>query len=196
MYINKKYALISLPIFLAACAAPLPPQLNTQGQPITFANPVIGKKEMDDARFVLLEKSIADGQYKVVSISKTRQPITNERQERIVFNKDVTKYSADFSVYSFQTYVDNNNYREETVVMKCMGSTLKVVEYSPCSSNFRYVFVPTGVEKSYVAGQMSMLQHNRWTSAELNQLRGVRNPYYALKQAGIFERIQDVVSAK
>ncbi|MEM5386806.1 hypothetical protein VSR68_24905 [Paraburkholderia phymatum] len=181
---------------LTACVT-VPPTLNAKGQPIKFAEPILGPAERDNGIYVLLEKSIADGKYKVANVSRTRQPIANERQERVAFNSDLTRYAPDFTAAGFYTYADPGNYGEKTVITNCQGRAMKkTLEYSPCSSAFSYVFVPTSVTKSYVAGSMGYETHKRWEDPRFNLLRGVDSPRAALRQAGVFEHLDQLVSAK
>ena len=195
----KKYtnpALIAVALALLGCATPQQPLINPNGQPMKFVNPVLGKGAMSDARYVLLEKSISDGKYKVVSISKARPIITNERQERIAFNKELTGFAPDFTDYSFTTYTDQGNYGVNTVVMRCTAIPRKMDQYGPCNSTFSGVFVPTGVMKDYVAGRISQAQKDQWEKAKNNPLREVSSPEWALKQANVFDRMPELVNAQ
>jgi hypothetical protein len=184
-------------ILLTGCLATTkqPPIQNANGKPIEFISPILGKAHMQDARFVLLEKSIGDGKYKVVSISKTRQPITSARQERVAFNKDLTGFAPDFTDYAFQTYTDTGNYDQQTVIMHCTSVPPKTVKYGPCNSDFADVFVPFGVTKAYVAGRMSTAAKQSWEDPSRNDMRYTGSPEWALKQAGIFERLDDLAKA-
>lgn len=181
---------------LTACVS-APPTLNTKGQPITFVEPILGPTERDKGIYVLLEKNIGDGKYKVVNVSRTRQAIANERQERVAFNSDMTRYAPDFSAADFYTYVDRGNYDQKTVITNCQGrSTKKTVEYSPCSSLFAFVFIPMSVTKAHVAGSMGSSTLKRWEDPRFNLLRQVGSPGGALRQAGVFENLNQLVSAK
>lgn len=180
---------------LAGCLATTPPIQNPNGQPVRFVSPVLGKSAMANARYVLIEKSIADGKYHVVSMSKSRQPITNARQERIAFTDDLTGFAPDFTDYSFQTYSDPGNYGQETVVMRCASVQQKTDNYSPCSSDFAGLFIPMGITKSYVAGQISYESRQAWENPATNKWRYVRSPMGALQQAGVFERLTELANA-
>lgn len=192
----KKYVIPTLAavIALAGCLATTPPIQNAYGQPIKFISPILGKSAMANARYVLIEKSIADGKFKVVSMSRTRQPITNARQERIAFTNDLTGFAPDFTDYSFQTYTDGGNYNQETVIMRCNGTPLKTEKYSPCSSDFSQVFIPAGVTKAYVAGQMHKSVKDSWENPATNSMRYTSSPQWALKQAGVFERLAELAN--
>ena len=195
----KKYtksALIIVFLALFGCATLQSPPVNLNGQPIKFVNPVLGKSAMSDARYVLLEKSIGEGKYNVVSISRSRQAIINERQERIVFNKELNGFAPDFTDYSFITYTDQGNYGVNTVVMRCIAVPRKMDQYGPCNSAFSEVFVPTGIMKDYVAGRISKAQKDQWEKAQSNPLREVSSPEWALKQANVFDRLPELVSAQ
>ncbi|WP_144636055.1 hypothetical protein [Bordetella genomosp. 13] len=128
---------------VSGCAV-APPVKNPQGQPVNFSGPILGPSERDNGIYVLLEKSIADGKFRVVSTSKKRQPIANERQERVVFNQAITQFAPDFSADGFETYSDDGNYGQRTVIVDCRRhGAAKVTDYSPCSSEFSYVSTPT-----------------------------------------------------
>ncbi|SAK84184.1 hypothetical protein AWB79_05731 [Caballeronia hypogeia] len=175
---------------LAACVAPLPPVLNANGKPYRFVKPMLSPADRDNGIYVLIEKNIADGHYRLLNVSPSRQPIQNERQERIVFNRSRTQYAPDFTQRDFHTYTDRAFYNTETVVMNCdQHSRAKLSQYSPCSSFFGHVFVPTGVAKVYVAGQMSYEAHRRWEDPQTNLLRVVEDPEMALREAGAFEQV-------
>lgn len=182
-------------ILLTGCIATTPPIQNASGQPIKFISPILGKAAIANARYVLIEKSIADGNYQVVSMSKTRQPISNARQERIAFTNDLTGFAPDFTEYSFQTYTDAGNYNQETIIMRCNVIPLKTDKYSPCNSSFAEIFIPTGVIKAHAAGQMSSAVKDSWVSPSTNSMRYVRSPQWALKQAGVFERLVELANA-
>ena len=182
----------TMAMVLGGCATG-PKYLNQNNQPMVFTGPVLGKRNMTDARYVLLEKSVVDGKYKLVSMSKLRQPITNERQERIAFNQNLTAFAPDYTDYSFTTYVDRGNYDERTVIMRCGAVPNKVMQYGPCNSAFARVFVPTGVVKAYVAGDMSSYEKKQWDNGPL---RYVISPAWALAQAGVFARMADLANAQ
>jgi hypothetical protein len=182
-------------IALTGCVATTPPLQNASGQQIKFVPPILGKASMGDARYVLIEKSIADGRYKIVSMSKIRQPITNARQERIAFTKDITGFAPDFTDYAFQTYTDSGNYDEQTVIMRCNSVPPKTEKYSPCNSAFADVFIPMGVTKAYVAGRMSTAAKKSWEDPSSNNMRYTGSPQWALKQAGVFERLSELANA-
>lgn len=183
-------------IMLAGCLATTPPVLNEQGQPIKYIEPILGKARMGDARYVLIEKSIESGKYVLVDISKNRLAITNERQERIVFNKDLTAFATDFTDGEFQTYADEGNYGIETVIVRCRSYPKKIVEYSPCNSSFADVFVPMGVTKAYVAGAISTQMNKEWNNPAINNRRYSRSPLYALKEAGVFSHMSELANPK
>lgn len=183
-------------ITLAGCLAVTPPIVNSSGQPINFISPILGKADKANARYVLIEKSIADGKYQLVSISKTPQPITNARQERIAFNHHLTGFAPDYTDYSFQTYTDRGNYNTETVIMRCGSVMSKTESYSPCNSAFAEVFVPMGVTKAHVAGNMSSAEKQAWDDPSRNRMRYVSSPQRALQQAGVFERLNELANAK
>ncbi|SMG28249.1 hypothetical protein [Paraburkholderia susongensis] len=188
-------ALVSA-IALSGCLAMTPPVKNANGQPIKFVSPVLGKNAMKGARYVLIEKNIADGKYRVVSISTSRQEITNDRQERIAFNADLTGFAPDYTEYSFQTYTDRGNYGEQTEIMRCASFPQKTYAYTPCNSAFADVFVPMGVTKAYIAGQMGYAAKKSWDDPKNNNMRYVSSPQWALAQAGVFERLADLTNAK
>lgn len=182
-------------LLLSACATTTPIQ-NPSGQSVKFVSPILGKSGMAGARYVLLEKSIADGKYKVVGQpSKMRQPITNERQERIAFNADLTGYAPDYTDYSFETYVDSGNYGQKTATMTCVEFPLKTQKYGPCTSEFGDVFTPFGVVKEYNAGRLNQRSWKEWTDPALNRMRYVKSPQYALMQAGVFARMSELANA-
>ncbi len=194
-------AVLALPALAAAlvlggCLATTPPILNASGQPVKFVQPILGKAAMADAKYVLIEKSIADGKYQLVSMSATRQPITNARQERIAFNRDLTGFAPDFTDYSFQTYTDAGNYNQQTVIMRCTAVPPKTEQYGPCNSAFADVFVPTGVVKAYVAGQMGAATKKTWDDPRQNPMRSVDSPQWALRQAGVFERLAELANVR
>lgn len=187
-------ALVSV-IALAGCYATTSPVLNASGRPIKFVSPILGKAAMTGARYVLIEKSIADGKYQLVSMSRSRQPITNARQERIAFNSDLTGFAPDYTDYSFETYTDSGNYDNQTVIMRCYSTPSKTEKYSPCNSAFADKFVPMGVVKAYVAGRMSTAAKQSWDDPSRNTMREVGSPYWALKQAGVFEKLAELTNA-
>jgi hypothetical protein len=191
----------SIPLFvsifgLAGCLASAPPVLTPSGKPTNFAGPILGKAAMSNARYVLIEKSIADGKYKVVDMGSNRQAITNARQERIAFSSDLTSYAPDFTEYSFQTYTDSGNYNEQTVVMRCDSVPEKTEKYGPCNSEFAGVFVPMGVTKAFVAGRMTNAAKASWENPKSNLLREVSSPLWALRQAGVLERLNELATSK
>jgi len=181
-------------LLLSGCQT-TPPILNGSGQAVKFVAPILGKTSMGNARYVLIEKSIADGKYLLVNMSMTRQPITNERQERIAFTHDLTGYAPDYTDYSFQTHTDSGNYDQKTVVMRCNSVPSKTSQYNPCNSAFGQVFMPMGATKAFVAGHMSNDSYNSWQDPARNSLRSVRSPEGALMQAGVFARLPELSSA-
>ncbi len=187
---------LALSAMVAGCAVTAPPITNLSGKPIKFSQPVLERAQRDTAKFVLLEKNIADGRFAVVSISASRQPIANARQERIAFNSDLTAFAPDYTDSSFRTYVDNGNYAQQTVITDCSSALPKTQQYSPCNSEFGAVFVPTGVTKAYVAGNMSASAMKGWNDAARNRMRYVESPQYALVQAGVFQRLAELSAAK
>ena len=192
---TKLLLVTAIVIAISGCATS-PPVLNPNGKPVKFSGPILGKSAMTDARYVLLEKSIADGRFKIISISKTRQPITNERQERVAFNADLTAYAPDYTDYSFRTHVDSGNYNQETVTMTCAPSTPpKTEKYSPCNSAFGNLFIPTGVTKAYVAGQLSAAAMKSWEDPAQNRVRYVDSPKFELAQAGVFTQLVSLSNA-
>jgi len=193
---SKVTTLLVSALVLAGCATPTPPVLNPSGNPVKFVDPILGKNGMENARYVLLEKNIADGKYKLVSMSKTRQPITNERQERIAFNADLTGYAPDYTDYAFETYADSGNYNQQTVIMRCAGFPLKTQKYNPCTSAFGELFIPTGITKAYVAGSMSANAMKAWQDPARNRIRYVESPRFALSQAGVFSRLPELAAAQ
>lgn len=180
---------------ITGCAT-TPPIQNPSGQLVKFTAPTIGKGAMEGAKYVLLEKSIADGRYTVVSMSSTRQPIANERQERIAFNAALTAFAPDFTDIAFRTYVDEGNYNQATVITTCDDFPLKTRQYSPCNSAFGDVFVPTGVTKRYVAGQMSADAMKQFNDPTRNRSRYVTTPQYVLAEAGVFARLAELAAVK
>jgi hypothetical protein len=181
---------------LAGCAGTQQLIQNPAGEVVKFSPPILGKVEIENAKFVLIEKSIEDGKYRVISMSAVRQPILNDRQERIAFNAAVTRFAPDFINTAFRTYTDQGNYGEETVVTACREFPLKIQNYSPCNSQFGSVFIPTGITKAYVAGGVSSAVMREWKEPALNHLRYVRSPEYALVQAGVFSRLAELSSIK
>ena len=192
---KTKVISLVLTAMLAGCAV-TPPITNPAGKPIKFSQPILEKAQRDTAKFVLLEKSISDGRFAVVSISASRQPITNARQERIAFNADLTAYAPDYFDSSFRTYVDSGNYGAKTVITDCVSAPPKTQQYSPCNSEFGEVFVPFGVTKAYVAGGKSAESMKEWTDPARNRMRAVQSPQYALMQAGVFQRLAEISAAK
>lgn len=187
-------ALVSA-IALAGCLATTPPLLNANGQSIEFVSPVLGKDALAGARYVLIEKSIVDEKYQLVSIARIRQPITNARQERIAFTNDLSGFAPDYADASFQTYTDTGNGGEQTLVMNCKYVPAKTEKYSLCNSDFANVFVPVGVGKSYATGQITSVAKKNWEDPEYNKLRYVKSPLSALEQAGVFARLTELTNA-
>lgn len=165
------------------------------GQPMEYVNPVLPQSEQAEAKFALLEKSIADGQYQLISLTDTRPSITNDRQERIIFNSSLTGYAFDFSHYQLKTYVDRGNYNLETVVALCTDAPPKTTAYTPCNSAFAEVFVPMGVTKSYVGGGMSTASKKRWEDPYENAMRYVNTPRWVLERTGVFQQLAQFVPA-
>jgi hypothetical protein len=195
--VNSKITSLAALLVLTACATPAPPVTNLNGQPIKFSEPVLGKQGSQGATFVLLEKNIADGHFTVVSISKTRQAIANDRQERVAFNSELTAFAPDYPDSSvFHTYVDTGNYNATTVIATCNRILPKTQEYSPCNSTFADVFIPMGIAKAYSGGKMAQGAWKEWQDPTRNRLRYVSSPQFALKQAGVFDHISDLVNAK
>jgi len=193
----------SIPVILSlaalgGCAGLNSAAVNSNGQPVKFSEPILGKEDGANATYVLLEKSIADGRMHLVSVSKTRQPIQNERQERIAFNEALTKFAPDFDAYAFQTYTDVRNYNQKTVVMVCGSnySPRKVVQYSPCNSEFGHVFVPMGVYKAGAVNDAAAEQVRNWENPKINRMRFITSPARALGQAGVFQHLDQLANAK
>ncbi len=193
---NRKFVTGAFCVVLTGCITPPPPVTNLSGAPIKFSEPILAKSDRATAKYVLLEKSVADGKYKLLSMSAIRQPITNERQERIAFNADLSAFAPDFSEAYFQTYVDAANYGQQTVIAKCSAGALKTEQYSPCNSAFGAVFIPTGITKAYVAGSMSASAMNNWKEPSRNMMRYVESPMYALFESGVFQRLPELAAAK
>ncbi|CAB3804868.1 hypothetical protein [Pararobbsia alpina] len=190
------FSALASAVILSGCATPPPTHLNSSGRTITFSNPILLKEDVakGNLTYVLVEESIADGSLHIASISKARQSIQNERQERIVFNSDLTKFAPDFEISTFYTYSDAGNYNEKTVVMNCMGHlTKKTQEYSPCSSVYGSVFVPMGVYKAGAAG--AAVDTSRWENPHFNFLRVVASPEYTLRKAGVFDHLDQLTGA-
>jgi len=158
--------------------------------------PVLDKAQRQTAKFVLLEKGTADGRYTLVSISASRQAITNPRQERIAFSADLTAFAPDFTESPFRTFIDSGNYNEATVVTDCGATIPKSQSYSPCNSEFGSVFIPTTITKAYVAGSKSADSMKEWRDPARNRVRYVDSPQYALNQAGVFQRLAEIAAAK
>lgn len=186
---------LALAALIGGCATNSP-IMNPAGMPVKFSNPVLDKAQRYTAKFVLLEKGIADGRYAVVSISANRQAITNPRQERIAFSADQTAFAPDFSDSSFRTYIDSGNYNEATVVTDCGAPMPKSQSYTPCNSEFGSVFIPTTITKAYVAGSKSAESMKEWRDPARNRVRYVESPQYALTQAGVFQRFAEIAAAK
>ncbi|WP_298412889.1 hypothetical protein [Janthinobacterium sp.] len=193
---ETKVVLLALSVMVAGCAVTAPPITNLSGKPIKFSQPVLEKVHRETAKFVLLEKSIADGRFAVVSISAVRQPITNARQERIAFNSDLTSFAPDYADSSFRTYVDDGNYGQKTVITDCGLASPKTQMYSPCDSEFGEVFVPASVTKAYVAGSMNAYSMKAWNDPARNRMRYVVSPQHALVQAGVFQRLAELAAVK
>lgn len=192
---KTKVISLALCAIVAGCTT-VPPITTPAGKPIKFSQPILEKAQRDTAKFVLLEKSIADGRFAVVSISAIRQPISNARQERIAFSADLSSFAPDYNDTPFRTYVDDANYAEKTVITECVSGSPKTLSYSPCNSEFGAVFVPTGVTKAYVAGARSSDSMKEWNDPARNRMRYVKSPQYALVQAGVFQRLGELSAAK
>ena len=189
-------AVVSVAV-LSGCVTPPPVPRNFNGQPVTFSYPVLKREDVQKGNltYVLVEKSIADGSLRVLNISKSRQPIQNERQERIVFNGNLTKYAPDFDASIFYTYTDAGDYNFKTVVMDCRGhATRKTQDYSPCNSDFGRVFVPFSVYKAGAAG--AVVNTSRWEDPSINPVRVVVSPENSLRKAGVFDHLDELISAK
>lgn len=186
--------LIIAPLLLAGCVQTTP-LLNPSGNTISHAPPVLSNKDQDGAYYAIIEKSIADGKYRLHSLSKEKTPLQNERQERIAFNKSLTKFATDFNKYEFKTYSDVGNYGEETQFMLCRSKPDKLIEYSPCSSAFGSIFIPTGITKQYAAGRLPYDIWKQWNNPRENLMREALSPENGLVEAGVFEKLREISSA-
>jgi hypothetical protein len=164
---------------------------NPQGKEVSYKQPMLTDAERQGGTYVLLEKSVADGKYKVVDIAKQKQKIANSRQERVVFNSDLSAYAVDFDSHRWETYADSANYGTQTDIMRCGANPGgdKTSSYSPCSSDFRETFVPMGIIKAYTAGSMSYEAKKRWEDPRFNDRVVAGNPWYALQQSGAIEKL-------
>lgn len=192
---KSAFPFVAVAALLTGCIASAPPITNPDGQTIKFADPVLGRNIIGNARFVLIEKDIGTGKFKLVSMSNSRMTITNARQERVAFSNDLTSYAPDYTDARFYTYNDSGNYNQQTVIMDCRSTPSKTNSYSPCNSEFGKIFIPMGITKAYVAGQMSSNAHKTWEDPAQNIRRYVSSPSWALKQAGVFERLTELKSA-
>lgn len=176
-------SLSSVSLLLSGCLASFH-HAAPNGKEVDFKKPMLTKSEIKGGTYILVEKSISDGKYKTVSIGKERPKIQNERQERIVFSEDLTKYAVDFEDYSWEEYVDRGNYNQATYVARCTTPQSKTRSYSPCSTEFKYTFVPMSVTKAYVAGHMSTNQKKAWEDPNRNPLVAPLNPWKAIHESG------------
>lgn len=161
------------------------------GQKVSLKKPMLTQSERQGGTYVLLEKSIADGKYQLVDISRERQKIANLRQERVVFSGDLQKYAIDFEKYRWETFVDAGNYDEKTDIMRCDASMSrdKLASYNPCSSEFQQTFVPFGVTKAYVAGRMSKAAKDAWEDRRQNNSIQAGDPWGALSDSGALAKL-------
>lgn len=165
---------------LSGCATQ-PAINNLSGKPISFNRPVLDTGTLKDATFVLLEKGVKDNVWRVVSISKTRQNMTNDRQERVAFNKELTLYAPDFTSYQFSKKSSNSS-----SVMTCTDVYApRVREYSPCNSEFGRVYIPA---------ETPMPSPDWMKDPSRNPRRIVISPVNVLKQAGVFDRLSELVA--
>lgn len=164
---------------------------NPAGQEVSYKAPMLTQSEREGGVYVLLEKSIADGKYKVLDIAKQKQKIANSRQERVVFTGDLRAYALDFDSHRWETNVDGANYGQQTDIMHCGAAAGgdKTVSYNPCSTDFRETFVPFGVTKAYTAGQMSYEEKRRFEDPRFNDRVVARNPWGALQESGAIAKL-------
>ncbi|PLZ02400.1 hypothetical protein CY652_11775 [Burkholderia sp. WAC0059] len=198
---KRVFFFAAISVIAAGCTVPAPRITNAAGQPVRFENPLLSKDELRNATFVLLEKSIADGKYHLVSVSKQRQPIKNARQERIAFSADLTHYAPDYQDRDFQTYNDPLNYQQKTVVYICDAAHLALMSrepamYTPCNSAFATRFMPMGIEKNYAMGRLDEATYRSYESPQTNQMRIVNSPRYALDQAGVMQNLGQLENAR
>lgn len=152
---------------------------------------MLTQAERNDGVYVLVEKSLADGKYQLVSISNTRPAIANARQERVIFSKDLQKFAADFTTYQWEIYADPGNYGQKTEVMRCTPdvSRDKLIAYGPCSSELAETFVPMGVTKEYVAGKITKAAKDSWEDPRRNNRVAPINPWFVLSQSQAIEKL-------
>lgn len=180
--ISRILTLSSLSLLLSGCFASFH-HAAPNGNQIKFADPMLTKSDAKGGTYILVEKSISDGKYKTVSIGKERQKIQNERQERIIFSEDLTKFAIDFEEYSWEEYIDRGNYNEKSYVVKCTKSQTKTQSYNPCTTEFKYTFVPTSVTKAFIAGQISSSQKYAWEDPKRNPYVTTKSPWQALEES-------------
>jgi hypothetical protein len=186
---------------VSGCAAPTPKTVTSAGKGVFFESPILSKDELNNATFVLLEKSIADGKYRLVSVSKQRQPVTNTRQERIAFSGDASHYAPDYEDRNFQTYTDQMNYGQQTVIYVCDDAhralaNQELATYTVCNSSFAKLFMPMGIEKNYAMGHLNAGTYHSYEDPRVNLMRIVVSPRAALEQAGVMQNFAQIESAK
>lgn len=181
---------LSFATVLTGCAAGFH-HVNPSGQKVSFKEPMLTRSERQGGVYVLLEKSIADGKYKLLGTSAEKQKITNSRQERVVFTADLQKYSLDFDDYHWETYADSGNYGQKTEIMRCTPSvsTEKTVSYNPCSTALKEVFVPFGITKAYAAGKLHPSIKKAWEDPGQNNRVIANNPWGALSESGAIAKL-------
>lgn len=172
--------------------------LNQNGEKFDFKPPMLTTMQTKGGTYVLVEKSIADGKYQLVSLTKEKPKLTNTRQERIVVSADMKWYAVDFDAYQWETYVDTGNYNQKTDITHCGSNAIfdKMTSYNPCSTEFRDTFVPFSVTKAYTAGSMSYETKKRWESPRFNSMVAPVDPWAALYQSGALAKLGIVLTKK
>lgn len=172
--------------------------LNQNGEKFDFKRPMLTTMQAKGGTYVVVEKSIADGKYQLISISKEKTKLANARQERIVVSGDMKWYAVDFDDYQWETYTDGGNYNQKSDITRCGAGSIrdKLVSYNPCSTEFRDTFVPFSVTKAYTAGSMSYETKKRWEDQRFNSMTEPTDPWVALTQSGALAKLGIVLVKK
>lgn len=175
---------------LAGCAGGFH-HVNAQQEKVVFSDPVLDETQSANRTYVLLEKEKGSNQYQLVSISKDKPKIANQRQERIAFNADLTRFAVDYDEYDWDTFVDHHNYGQKTRIMACQGKykSVKTTRYNPCTSDFSAPFIPTSVTRAYVAGRMPFEARKLWDDPSWNTKVVAVNPWRALSESGAIQKL-------
>lgn len=184
------YLALPVVVALAGCAGGFH-HVTPAGQQVDFKKPMLTQSERQGGLYILLEKSIADGKYKLLDVSPSKQKIANSRQERVVFTSDLQKYAVDFDDYEWETYVDRGNYDQKSEIMRCTPAVSrdKTVSYNPCSSDFKDIFVPFGITKAYAAGHLAQSVKQTWEDPRQNNRVTFVNPWSALSDSGAVAKL-------